>query len=332
MIVLNRGQWWRLLAVPVLWTAVAAAVAVWPALALGRTGDSLSVEGYLERGLEYSRLYEVSPESGDLVVYVFANDSQAGLVIFNRCLSDLLCHVSGARVYDLDDGMMARLRLEWATGASAMFWIDLARGAQMEDSLPLEERFVETRFGWLSVDDHERLLFDGQLVRAPLERPSSAEPLAGQRWWSPGLQRLRQGFAWTGLLSDDTSPSETGMPGDDRGEAIEGMWLHIVAGMEMGSRDIVLLRATGGTACPALYRVVTLSADGVSVTPEFGSCSDIANVWVDELDDQALVVVMPGYRGPFESESERATAVLQKHVFRFRDGVVTRAVRPAAGE
>lgn len=58
--------------------------------------------------------------------------------------------------------------------------------------------------------------------------------------------------------------------------AIEGNnSLSIVANYEQGQSDVLLLQNNGGTACPALFRFITVSAAGLRTTPEFGTCSDI---------------------------------------------------------
>lgn len=44
---------------------------------------------------------------------------------------------------------------------------------------------------------------------------------------------------------------------------------------ESGAADVLLITSAGGTACPALYRFATVTARGITVTPEFGSCSDL---------------------------------------------------------
>ena len=51
--------------------------------------------------------------------------------------------------------------------------------------------------------------------------------------------------------------------------------LAIVANFEMGQSDVLLLQDTGGTACPALFRFIIVSAAGLRTTSEFGSCSEI---------------------------------------------------------
>lgn len=44
---------------------------------------------------------------------------------------------------------------------------------------------------------------------------------------------------------------------------------------EVGAADVLLLQNSGGTACPARYRFATVTARGIALTPEFGSCSDL---------------------------------------------------------
>lgn len=58
--------------------------------------------------------------------------------------------------------------------------------------------------------------------------------------------------------------------------AVEGnSGLSIVASYELGQAVVLLLQNTGGSACPALFRVLTVAAGGVRMTSEFGTCSDI---------------------------------------------------------
>lgn len=51
--------------------------------------------------------------------------------------------------------------------------------------------------------------------------------------------------------------------------------LSIVASYEHGQTPVLLLQSAGGSACPAMFRVVSLTTSGVRSTPEFGTCSDI---------------------------------------------------------
>src|SRR5437016_5330280 len=44
---------------------------------------------------------------------------------------------------------------------------------------------------------------------------------------------------------------------------------------QIGSSDVVLITDNGGTSCPALYYFVTVTKTGATVTPAFGTCSDL---------------------------------------------------------
>lgn len=104
--------------------------------------------------------------------------------------------------------------------------------------------------------------------------------------------------------------------------AIEGnSSLSIIAHYEMGQSDVLLLQNTGGTACPALFRFITVNAAGLRATPEFGSCSDIIYpTW--DAKTGAVTVTMNGFRGPFEPEADKQKAYMTKTVFRFVNGQV----------
>jgi hypothetical protein len=41
---------------------------------------------------------------------------------------------------------------------------------------------------------------------------------------------------------------------------------------------ILLMNSSGGTACPALYRLIMLTPSFINQTPEFGNCSDLPKV------------------------------------------------------
>ncbi|WP_334026005.1 hypothetical protein [Burkholderia gladioli] len=83
--------------------------------------------------------------------------------------------------------------------------------------------------------------------------------------------------------------------------------LSFVAQVALKNRRAVLVLNNGGTACPATYQWVIVSDGGNSVSPDFGSCSDLAKV---STASGALVVTMPGFAGPLESAAE------QKHTAR----------------
>ena len=105
--------------------------------------------------------------------------------------------------------------------------------------------------------------------------------------------------------------------------AIEGNnSLSIVAQYEMGQSDVLLLQDTGGTACPALFRFITVSAAGLRATPEFGTCSEIIYPTV-EFKTGTVTVAMNGFMGPANSAAEKSKAYMTKTVFRFAKGQVT---------
>lgn len=104
--------------------------------------------------------------------------------------------------------------------------------------------------------------------------------------------------------------------------AIEGNnSLSIVAHYEMGQSDVLLLQDNGGTACPALFRFVTVNAAGLRATPEFGSCSDIIYPSMD-IKTATITITTNGFMGPFEPEAEKRKAYMTKRAFRFANGQV----------
>ena len=109
--------------------------------------------------------------------------------------------------------------------------------------------------------------------------------------------------------------------------AIEGnSSLSIVANYEMGQSDVLLLQDNGGTACPARFRFITVSAAGLRTTPEFGSCSDIIYPTSDA--KVGISVAMVGFMGPFESAAAHKKADMTKTVYRFLNGQLTGNGKP----
>ena len=108
--------------------------------------------------------------------------------------------------------------------------------------------------------------------------------------------------------------------------AVEGnSGLGIVAQYEQDKTDLVLIQNTGGTACPALFRFITVSAVGVRMTPEFGTCSDVI---YPTINSESATITMNEFRGPFESEVEKQKTYMTKTVFRFANGRVTENGKP----
>ena len=93
--------------------------------------------------------------------------------------------------------------------------------------------------------------------------------------------------------------------------AIEGnSGLSIVADFQVGQSDVLLLQDAGGSACPAMFRFITVNAAGLRASPEFGSCSDIIYPSMDAKSG-AITVAMIGSK------------VMTKTVFRFVSGQLT---------
>jgi len=110
--------------------------------------------------------------------------------------------------------------------------------------------------------------------------------------------------------------------------AIEGNnGLSIVAHYEIGQSDVLLLQDTGGTACPALFHFITVSAAGLRATPEFGTCSDIIYPSLNA-ETATVTITTNGFQGPFEPEVEKRKARMTKTVFRFANGRVTENGKP----
>ena len=88
-----------------------------------------TLQGTLERGPAHSVLWTVSPESGDLIGQVFANDSQAGQTILAHCLPGLECMTEGASTAEPPDGLPPEQLLEQAPGFDFATLCDFERPA-----------------------------------------------------------------------------------------------------------------------------------------------------------------------------------------------------------
>ena len=61
---------------------------------------------------------------------------------------------------------------------------------------------------------------------------------------------------------------------------------------------ILLMNGSGGTACPALYRLVILAPNYIKQTPEFGNCSDLPKVTIE---DNKLKLAFPNFKSAKKS-------------------------------
>lgn len=328
------------------------------ALALGgASAQAETLEGTLERGEQHSVLWFVSPESGDLIGQMFANTSQVGQVILAKCLPEMACTVEDASTGEADEQLLEKL--QFSAQPSGWWHIEQAKNAYMQPNLPMSERELHTRFGPLHITDAHWLVFKGKPVldsppqAAPAAPPtqkaeSSASAIAPteptlltrlQTWWSSWWGKLQHqllallGRAPAGA-TDTAAPAQPQpaptakappAPSDGSAEVVQGNnSLHLVAHFELPDRDIVLLQVTGGAACPALYRFATLTPQGIAVTPEFGTCSNIASVTLHDAQTGGApkpLVTMTGFLGPFEPEAEQERAFMRLHRFALHQGL-----------
>lgn len=318
------------------------------ALALGgASAQAETLEGTLERGEQHSVLWFVSPESGDLIGQMFANTSQVGQVILAKCLPEMACTVEDASTGEADEQLLEKL--QFSAQPSGWWHIEQAKNAYMQPNLPISERELRTRFGPLHITDEHWLIFKGSPVldsppqAAPAARPtqkaesSATEPTEPtllarlQTWWSNLRAKLQhQLLALLGRAPADSAAPAQEQPqpapaSDGTAEVVQGNnALHLVAHFELPDRDIVLLQVTGGTACPALYRFATLTLQGIAVTPEFGTCSDIASATLHDSQTGGApkpLVTMTGFLGPFEPEAEQERAFMRLHRFALHQGL-----------
>ena len=125
-----------------------------------------------------------------------------------------------------------------------------------------------------------------------------------------------------GLVSFNEDTRTLYYKGKEISPPIEGNnGLSIVNSYELGNNDVLLLLNDGGSACPAQYRFLTISAKGINATPEFGTCSDIIYP-VSDLKTN-ITVSMIGYMGEGEPKAAQKKAAMTKYVYRFANGIVT---------
>jgi hypothetical protein len=94
---------------------------------------------------------------------------------------------------------------------------------------------------------------------------------------------------------------------------------------EIDASDVLLLVEHGGTACPAKFWFVSVSADSAKATSRFGTCSDQFRT---SRTGGTITVTMPGFLGPFEPAPARAKAAKERHVFTFSNGLLTENGKP----
>lgn len=252
-----------------------------PDLPVQTVSGFLEIAVVLDRRGEQGAVFEVSPETGDLVAFVFDPKSHLSQRLLSRCVQNMPCLVEGVRARPLNrDAPATKVLTELGFSVSPSAWLSLidAGAARMESGLEAPQAKVTTRFGDVVIkEDDSSVLLNGQVVL-----PAPDEPLL------------------------------------------------IVRHASLGAEDVLLLQSGLGTACPALFRVMTVSAQGVQVSPQFGSCSDLVSAVVQTKPNQAekLVIRMVGFVGPFEPEEEQRKAARQLLEFIYQQGSLTREGKP----
>jgi hypothetical protein len=93
----------------------------------------------------------------------------------------------------------------------------------------------------------------------------------------------------------------------------------------MGATDVVLVTKEGGSGCPVVYFLVSVTKEGATSTPYVGTCQQAKSI---ERHGDTIIFTMQGFQGPFEPEEKRQKAFHETHVFVFKDGKVTDNGKP----
>ena len=256
-----------------------------PELPVQTVSGFLEIAGVLDRRGEQGAVFEVSPETGDLVAFVFDPKSALGQRLLSQCVQNMPCLVEGVRARPLDSQAPATKVLgELGFSVSPSAWLGMidAGDARVESALEEPEMQVKTRFGVVAVQEGDSsVVLNGQTVLSPQEES-----------------------------------------------------VRIVRHAPVGAEDVLLLQSGSGTACPALFQVLVVSAQGVQVFPKFGSCSDRVYAVVEDKPNQAsrLSIRMLGFAGPFEPEEEQRKAAQKLVEFVYQQGSLTRDGKPVPSQ
>ena len=104
--------------------------------------------------------------------------------------------------------------------------------------------------------------------------------------------------------------------------------LSFVKVFQIGDSDAVLVQNDGGNGCPATYYLLTLSAKSTTVSPEFGSCSDLVET---QQNGPQITVTMPGFASA-RDEAKMSAAQRKKlyapKTYVYKAGVVYEGGKP----
>ena len=104
----------------------------------------------------------------------------------------------------------------------------------------------------------------------------------------------------------------------------------IVRHYEWGPWDVLLVQSTRGKSCPAMFRFLTISPQGIRTTSAFGTCSDLVYPFMNT-DGQVTpyaIVRMVDFQGAGSSETMQNQAGRTRAEYIFRAGQLTRNGRP----
>ena len=76
------------------------------------------------------------------------------------------------------------------------------------------------------------------------------------------------------------------------------------------------MQGVDGTACPAQYYFLAIGKNFSRITNSFGTCSDLIKVNKSK-NQKKIILTMPGFRGPFESNAERNKAAKQRYTYEY---------------
>jgi hypothetical protein len=99
--------------------------------------------------------------------------------------------------------------------------------------------------------------------------------------------------------------------------------LEVLKIYRQGSSDAVLVMDRGGSACPAQFYFLAISAVGFFATSVFGTCSDEVDI---KQEAEAVIVTMPGFVGSFEKESAQLQASQERYIYIFKSGVLIESI------
>ncbi len=97
--------------------------------------------------------------------------------------------------------------------------------------------------------------------------------------------------------------------------------------LQVGASDAVIVRDNGGSACPVLFHVVMVSAQGAKASPAFGTCSEAAEV---SKKGDGVSLRMPTVSSFMEQRAGKGDAG-RMHVFVVVNGAVTDNGKPYRG-